>query len=141
MLVLLGITAFLVGAAFFVGCALLWYYMAKSEYREAFNAICPETLQPAEIKVDGKLAARTRFGGREKLEVAECSRWPERKQCNQACTPQVPFLGDSRRKVKYAAFGLPPRFLRINNPVRMTREIYDQLTEQLERTRTTDRVA
>jgi hypothetical protein len=132
MLVLLGFAAFLVGTTFFLGCAWLWYLMAQWEYREPFQVICPETLQPVEIGVNGELAARTRFAGQEKLQVTGCSRWPERSECNQACTPQVPFLGDDRRKVKYAAFALPPRFLRINNPVRMTRELYDKLTEQLQ---------
>jgi hypothetical protein len=141
MLVLLGIVAFLIGAAFFVGAGFLWFYMAKWEYSEPFSAICPENLQAVEISVDGEIAARTRFIDSEDLQVTACSRWPERSECNQACTPQVPFLGDSRRKVKYAAFALPPRYLRINNPVRMTPDLYEKMTEQLEHHRNTGRVA
>lgn len=141
MLVLLGIVLFLIGAAVFVGAGVLWYYMAKWEYREPFSVICPENMKQVEVRVDGDMAARTRFAGREDLQVTACSRWPEKSECNQACTPQVPFLGDSRRKVKYAAFALPPRFLRINNPARMTPDLYAKLTEQLERQHKTGRVA
>jgi hypothetical protein len=141
MLVLLGIVLFLIGSAIFVGAGVLWYYMAKWEYREPFNAICPENLQSVQIRVDGDTAARTRFAGYEDLQVTACSRWPEKSECNQACTPQVPMLGDSRRPVKYAAFGLPTRYLRINNPVRMTADLYEKLTNQLERQRKTGNAA
>jgi hypothetical protein len=141
MLVLLAIVLFVIGAAIFVGAGVLWFYMAKWEYREPFSVICPENLQPVEIRVDGDVAARTRFEGHEALQVTACSRWPEKSECNQSCAPQVPMLGDDRRLVKYAAFALPPRYLRINNPVRMTPDLYEQLTEQLERQRKTGRVA
>lgn len=141
MLVLLGIVLFLIGAAVFVGAGVLWFYMAKWEYREPFSVICPENKQPVEVRVDGDIAARTRFAGHEDLQVTACSRWPEKSECNQACTPQVPLLGDSRRDVKYAAFGLHPRYLRINNPVRMTPDLYEKLTEQLERQHKTGKVA
>lgn len=135
MLVLLGIAAFLVGAMLFVGAAMVWYSMAEQEYREPFKVICPETLQPVQISVNGTLAARTRFVGREKLEVTACSRWPERSECDQSCVPQVPFLGDSRCLTNIAAF------LRINNPVQMTRELYDRIQEQLRRQRKEKKIA
>jgi hypothetical protein len=131
MLTLLGIVAFVIGAAFFVGCAAIWYYMAKSEYREPFKVICPENLKPVEIRVDSTLAARSRFAGHEKIEVSSCSRWPGKADCGQECAPQVSFLGDDRRPVKYAAGGLPPQYLRINNPVQMTRDLYDRIAQQL----------
>ena len=140
-MVLLGIVAFIIGATFFVGAAFLWYFMAKWEYREPFHAICPENLQPVEIRVDGEIAARSRFLGHEELQVTACSRWPERGDCNQACTPEVPMLGDDRRVVKYAAFGLPPRFLRVNNPVCMTPDLYQKIKKQLEHQRNSPRVA
>lgn len=141
MLALLGIVLFAIGAAFFAGAGVLSYYAAKAEYREAVYAVCPENLQPVEIRVDAGFAARSRLEGHERLKISACSRWPEKSECDQACTPQVPMLGDDRRPVKYAAFGLPPRFLRVNNPVKMSRELYDKLTKQLEKQHTASRVA
>src|SRR3954469_24206341 len=130
MLVLLAIVLFLLGAAIFVCAGVLSYYAAKAEYREPVCAICPENLEAVEIRVDAALAARSRMQGHERLTIATCSRWPEKSECDQACTPQVPMLGDSRRPVKYAVFGLPPRFLRVNNPVKMSRELYDRIASQ-----------
>ena len=141
MLVLLGFVLFVLGAAIFLCAALLTYYAAKAEYREPVCAICPENGEEVELRVDGAFAARSRLEGHEQLKVVACSRWPEKSECDQACAPEVPLLGDDRRRVKYAPGGLSPRFLRINNPVRMSRELYDRLTRQLEKQSTTHRVA
>jgi hypothetical protein len=80
MLVLLGIVLFLIGSAIFVGARVLWYYMAKWEYREPFSVICPENMQLVEVHVDGDVAARSRFAGHEDLQVSACSRWPEKSE-------------------------------------------------------------
>jgi len=141
MLVLLGIVLFLIGAALFVGAGVLSYYAAKAEYRDPVCAICPENGEEVEISVDAALAAHSRLEGHEQLKIVACSRWPEKRECDQACTPEVPMLGDPRRKVKYAAGGLPVRYMRINNPVKMSRELYDRLMKQLEKQRVTNRVA
>ena len=107
-MILLGICAFMIGASFFIVNALLWYRMAKEEYREPFHALCPETLEAVEIRIDGTRAARTRFHGREELVVIGCSRWPGRAACDQACTPEVPFLGTSCANREIAVFGSQP---------------------------------
>ncbi len=124
MLILFWLVLFLVGASLFIGAGVIWYYMAEWEYREPLDIICPETLGSATVEVDGKHAARTRFAGHEELRIAACSRWPQRSDCDQACAAQVPIVGDSRSRGQYAPFGLQPHSLRINNPVRMTEEMY-----------------
>ena len=58
MLILFWLVLFLVGASLFIGAGVIWYYMAAGEFREPVNVICPETLKPAEVKVDGKYAAQ-----------------------------------------------------------------------------------
>jgi hypothetical protein len=141
MLVLLGIVLFLLGAGIFVGVAFLSYYAAKAEYRDPVCAICPENGEEVELRVDAAFAAHSRLEGHEQLKIVACSRWPERSECDQACTPEVPMLGDNRRRVKYAAGGLPVRYMRINNPVKMSRELYDKLMKQLEKQRTTRHIA
>jgi len=141
MLLLLALVLFLLGAGIFLGVSLLSYYAAKDEYREPVFAICPENGEEVEIRVDAALAARSRMEGHEQLKITACSRWPEKSECDQACTPQVPLLGDDRRRSNYAPGGLSPRFLRINNPVKMSRELYEKLTKQLEKQRSSHRVA
>ncbi|MGZ4814597.1 MAG: hypothetical protein ACXVZV_04275 [Terriglobales bacterium] len=129
-MILLGILAFLIGSTLFIGSAVLWYYMAKWEYRQPFHALCPEMLQPVDIYVDGTHAARTRFDGHEELIVTSCSRWPERRGCDQGCTPQIPLLGDSRVDRKIAVFGTQPNWLKSNTPVHMTKDVYDKVMAQ-----------
>jgi len=128
MLAVLGIFAFLVGSSFFVGAAVIWYLMAKWENQQPFHALCPETRQPVDIYVDATHAARTRFAGREELIITSCSRWPDRRGCDQACTPQVPLLGDSRVDRDIAAFGTQPSWLKRNTPVQMTPEMLDRIS-------------
>jgi len=115
--------AFVIGSCFFVSAAVLWYFMAKWENQQAFHAICPETMEKVDVYVDAAHAAKTRFHGREELIVVRCSRWPEREGCPQACTPQVPLLGDSRIDRRYAVFGTQPEWLKSNTPVEMTKEV------------------
>jgi hypothetical protein len=50
---------------------------------------CPETGQPAKVKVDVGYRLRTLFGGHERLRLQSCSRWPERRICGQECLLQV----------------------------------------------------
>lgn len=50
---------------------------------------CPETHQPAAVRVAaGKAAARATVGN-EQLTLSECSRWPEREACGQECLAQI----------------------------------------------------
>ena len=133
MLVALWLVLFLVGSTYFIVCGVMGYFMAKSEFKEPVSVLCPETMQPADVQVDAALAAKSRLVGREELVVTTCSRWPENHNCDQSCTPQVPLLGDSRTRTEIAAFGLQPEQLRINNPVRMTTELYAKMTAQLQR--------
>ncbi len=128
---LVGILAFFVGSCFFVTAAVIWYLMAKWEYRQPFHALCPETMQPVDVYVDAKHAARTRFAGREELIVTSCSRWPERRGCGQDCTPQVPLLGDSRVDRRIAVFGTVPEWLKSNTPVHMTDDVFRKVSQQM----------
>jgi hypothetical protein len=50
---------------------------------------CPETHQPAAVRVAaGKAALEAAFGD-EQLRLSECSRWPEREGCPQECLAQI----------------------------------------------------
>lgn len=50
---------------------------------------CPETRQPAAVRVSAGKAALEAGAGKEKLGLCECSRWPEREDCPQGCLAQI----------------------------------------------------
>lgn len=50
---------------------------------------CPETRAPAAVALDARRAALGAARGRTELRVARCSRWPERRACDQACVPEI----------------------------------------------------
>jgi hypothetical protein len=50
---------------------------------------CPETHQPAAVRVaTGKAAFKATLGNDE-LRLSECSRWPEKEACGQECLAQI----------------------------------------------------
>jgi hypothetical protein len=50
---------------------------------------CPETHQTAAVKVATGQAALAAIAGKEHVELSECSRWPEREGCDQACLGEL----------------------------------------------------
>lgn len=51
--------------------------------------ICPETRKPAAVEVDGAHAALSAMWENADVRLQECSRWPERRQCDQGCVAQI----------------------------------------------------
>jgi hypothetical protein len=51
--------------------------------------ICPETHEPAAVTVDAGHAAVSALWDKPDLQLKTCSRWPEKHDCNQACTGQI----------------------------------------------------
>ncbi len=62
---------------------------AYFRYRGPRVVTCPETAMPAAVRVDGRHAAASSAIGEPDLRLSECSRWPERKGCGQACLSQI----------------------------------------------------
>jgi len=58
-------------------------------FRGKMLVTCPETHKPAAVRVNVGRAAVMAMAGRQELELCECSRWPERSECDQACLVQV----------------------------------------------------
>lgn len=50
---------------------------------------CPETKQPATVKVAAGRAALAAIAGKRHVELSQCSRWPERGQCDEPCLDQL----------------------------------------------------
>ena len=121
--VVFGLVLWVIGASLFIVAFLLWIYSEKRAFDEPRRIICPESRNYASIVVDGEHAARTMVHGHEEFRIIDCSRWPKKIGCDQACAVQVPLVADSRTKGEYAPFGLTPAQIRIHNPVRMTLEM------------------
>lgn len=50
---------------------------------------CPETKDAAVVRLDARRAAVASFAGRRDFRLSECTRWPERADCEQACLKQI----------------------------------------------------
>ena len=58
-------------------------------FRGKMLVTCPETHEPAAVKVNVPRAAMRAIAGRKEHELCDCSRWPERGGCDQDCLEQV----------------------------------------------------
>jgi hypothetical protein len=77
------------------------------KYRKRRSVRCPETSADESIKIDAGHAALTSTYGRPKLRVEDCSRWPERHDCDQACLAES--TGKADRPEPRRAASAPPR--------------------------------
>lgn len=93
MLLLLWLLLCLAG----ISVSLLPLVLRRREMYKKYSSIrlvaCPENQMPAAVGIDARHAAATAIDGSPHLRLCECSRWPERAQCNQACLPQAIHAG------------------------------------------------
>jgi len=108
MLIVFGVLLFVIGAVFFLITPLLWAGARAVQLADPRTIICPETRRWATVTVDGIRAARAELAGRTEFHLVACSRWPERKDCDQGCAPQVPLVGDDRRHHAVRPLCAPP---------------------------------
>ncbi|MGE5217572.1 MAG: hypothetical protein ACM3SP_11280 [Chloroflexota bacterium] len=54
-------------------------------YRKGRIITCPETRGLAEVQLDARRAALTTVFGKPLLAVKNCSLWPKKKGCDEAC--------------------------------------------------------
>ena len=59
--------------------------LALMEHRRPRNIVCPETGRLATIGLDPGRAARGAIFGKEWLSVEDCTLWPDKEGCAQAC--------------------------------------------------------
>jgi hypothetical protein len=74
-----------IAAAYFLLTPLVRLY---ARFRGTRVVTCPENQQPAAVKVDAVRAALSTVGTRD-LELSQCSRWPEKRDCGQECIAQI----------------------------------------------------
>jgi hypothetical protein len=58
-------------------------------FRGAHVVRCPESNTLAAVTVDIGHAAATAVWEQADVRLATCSRWPERKGCDEGCAPQI----------------------------------------------------
>jgi hypothetical protein len=73
-----------------VGVAVLYVLVpiaahTFSRYRARRALRCPETGLLADVQIDARHAAITAIPGPPELRVRECSLWPDRSGCHEAC--------------------------------------------------------
>lgn len=74
------------------GVAVIYSVVAIIAYRRMRGTriiVCPETQEPAAVEVDAGHAALSAVREHDDIRLQQCSRWPERANCNQACTSQI----------------------------------------------------
>lgn len=73
-------------AAFLLVWSALHVYF---KFRGTRLVTCPETREPAAVEVNAKYAALVASISARGLRLKDCSRWPERKDCDQECLRQI----------------------------------------------------
>ena len=61
-------------------------YRTLGELREVS---CPETMKEAIVRIQVARAIASRLSGGNELRLKSCSRWPEKRGCDQACLAQI----------------------------------------------------
>ena len=59
------------------------------KYRGVRVVTCPESLRSVAVKIKAGHAAAWSLIGKPKLELKDCSRWPERRNCGQQCISDI----------------------------------------------------
>jgi hypothetical protein len=79
---LISIAATLIGLGIFISM----YF----NYRRTSVVVCPETHKPEAVRVNARRAAFDTLKGSDvKFRLEQCSRWPERQNCGEACVSQI----------------------------------------------------
>jgi hypothetical protein len=89
MLLLIWIVLCLVGAAVILLPLALWRHEIYRRYSGSRLVSCPENQRPGVVSIDARHAVATGMDGCPDLRLCECTRWPERVNCDQACLPQA----------------------------------------------------
>ena len=89
MLLLFWVLLFLTAACLILFMPALWGKHIYNEYRGTRTVNCPETHRPVTVRFNALRAAMTGLTAKPQLTLADCSRWPERAGCDQACIPDA----------------------------------------------------
>jgi hypothetical protein len=87
----MGTVVLILAAAFLISCvpALLLLLAARRRFAGERVITCPETGGTEVVQVDAGRAASTSLAGQAELRLSACTRWPERRDCGQACLAEI----------------------------------------------------
>lgn len=89
MLLLFGFLLLVFGVAFILFTPALWgreiYYQCSAPRA----VTCPETHRQVGVTIDASHAAVTGLRGHSDFRLSDCTRWPERADCEQDCLPEA----------------------------------------------------
>ena len=93
-LVLIGAVYLLFAVAIALALCFTAYFLVRmlvkfGRFRGRRAVLCPETGSTAIIRIDALHAAISSAVADPKLQVSECSRWPEFQGCRQGCLPGI----------------------------------------------------
>jgi Protein of unknown function (DUF1761) len=95
MLIFLSLALFLVGICALLVMPLLVGQEFHKQYSGSRVVTCPENRRQVAVSFDAVRAALTRLAGRPSVQLAQCTRWPERADCGRACMPEALQAGPS----------------------------------------------
>ncbi len=93
MLLLLGLVFWLVATSLILLPLALWRREIFRRYSGSRLVSCPENQRPGVVSIDARHAVSTGIDGCPDLRLCDCSRWPERSNCDQACLSQATQAG------------------------------------------------
>ena len=67
----------------------LWLREVYKQYSGSRLLACPQDHAPAAVNIDALHAVETGIDGTPELRLCDCTRWPERSNCAQACLSQA----------------------------------------------------
>lgn len=79
----------LIGACLVFLLPALWGRSIYRHFSGARAVTCPETKQTVAVHFDALHAAVTGIQGKSDLRLADCTRWPERAGCDEACLAEA----------------------------------------------------
>lgn len=89
MLLIFGLLIFLLLACLSLLMPAFWARQIQHDYADPRPVNCPETNQQVAVTIDAAHAAATMLREKPEFRLADCTRWPERAHCPQACLPQA----------------------------------------------------
>lgn len=89
MLILIWVVLCLAAASLLLLPLALRRRAIYKQYSGSRLVSCPENQQPGVVSIDARHAMATGIDGSPDVRLCDCTRWPERAQCNQACLSQA----------------------------------------------------
>ena len=104
MLLLIWLVICILAASVILLPLALWRHEIYKRYSGSRLVTCPENQRPGVVSIDARHAVATGADGCPDLRLSECTRWPERSNCDQACLSQAVQAGPyTPREVKAGA--------------------------------------